>query len=142
MRRDARILEHRVALHARMKDVFHWALDGLVHLRQWTVLRHVGHIAWISRMLLVRVRVDGGEQAPNALRAQVEGPLAVRGGRSVSQDRDVRYVVSRPAFCAFVPPDNGFQARIGLAVPVTRRPVVENAHVVGPGPPETGIETK
>src|ERR1700741_46717 len=142
MRRDARILEHRIALHARVKNVFHRALDRLVHLRQRTVLRYVGYVARIPRMLLVRVRVDGREQAPDTLRAQVEGPLAVRRFRSVARDGDVRHIVSRPALRPLVPPDDGFRARIGLAVPVARRPVVEDAHVVGPGPPEARKEAE
>src|ERR1700746_2707545 len=104
MRRDARRLEHRVALHARVKDVLYRTLDGLVHLRQRTVLRYVGHVARIPRMLLVRVRVHGREQAPDALRAQMEGPLAVRRGRSVGQEGDIWYVVSRPSLSLLVPP--------------------------------------
>lgn len=70
-------------------------------------------------MLLVRVRVDGCEQAPDALRPQVEGTLAVRRVRSVSQEWDVRHVVSRPAFCFLVSPDDGFRPRIWLAAPIT-----------------------
>src|SRR6202008_4088385 len=92
--------------------------------------------------LLIRVRIDGREQAPDALGAQVEGSLAVRRGRSVSQDRDIRYVVSRPALSLLVPPNDGLRARIRLTVPVARRPVVEDAHVVGPSPPEARIEAE
>ena len=47
VRLDARILEHRIALHLRMEQVLDRALDRLVHLRQRPVLRHVGHVARI-----------------------------------------------------------------------------------------------
>src|SRR5580704_10435493 len=93
-------------------------------------------------MLLVRVRVDGCEQTPDTLRPQVKGSLAVRRGRSVSQNGDVGYVVSRPALGLLVPPDDSFRARIGLAILVARRPVIEDAHVVGPCPPEARIEAE
>src|SRR6185295_19374281 len=51
-------------------------------------------------------------------------------------------VVPRPALRLLVPPDDGFRARIGLAVPVARRAVVEDAHVVGPSPPEARIQAE
>src|SRR5258707_14284318 len=104
MRRDARIFEHRVALDAGMKNVFHRALDGLVHLRQRAVLRHVSYVARIPRMFLVWVRIDGREQAADALGAKVESPLAVRGVRSVGLHGYVRHVVSLPALRLLVPP--------------------------------------
>src|SRR5580704_17234052 len=93
-------------------------------------------------MLLVRVRVDGREEASDALRTQMEGSLAVRRGGSVGRDRDVRHVVSRPALRLLVPPNNGFRAGIGLAVLVARCSVVKDAYVVRPGPPEAGIQTE
>ena len=99
MRGHTRILQHRVAVHVRVKDVFHRALDRLVHLRQRAVLRHVGHVARIARMLLVRIRVDGREETPDAFRAEVERALAVRRGRvRRSATGTSGHVVSRPAF--------------------------------------------
>src|SRR4029077_12676243 len=93
-------------------------------------------------MLLVRVRVDGREEAPDTFRTQVECSLAIRRIRSVGRDGYVRQIVSRPALGFLVPPDDGLRARIGLAVPIARRSVVENAHVVRPGPPEARIEAE
>src|SRR5207249_1673891 len=93
-------------------------------------------------VLRVRVLVDRREEASHTLRTQVECSLAVRRIRSVGQDRDVRHVVSRPALCCLVPPDDGLRARIWFAVSIARRSVVENAHVVRPGPCEVGIEAE
>ena len=52
------------------------------------------------------------------------------------------HVVSRPALGLLVPPDDGLGARIGLPVPVAGGAVVEDAHVVGPGPPEARVEAE
>src|SRR5580698_9457414 len=142
MRSDTRILKHRVALHARVKNIFHWAFDGFVHLRQRTVLGYVGHVSRIPRVLLVGVRVYRREEPPDAFRTLVKGPLAVRSARSVGEDGDVWYVVSRPALRLLVPPDNWFRARVGLASPVAGGSVIEDAHIVGPGPTEPRIETQ
>src|SRR4029077_14600717 len=93
-------------------------------------------------MLLVRVRVDGREEAPDTFRTQVECSLAIWRIRSVGRDRDVRQIVSRPTLGFLVPPDEGLRTRIWLAVPIARSSVVENAHVVRPGPPEIRIEAE
>src|ERR1700739_3754921 len=93
-------------------------------------------------MLLVRVRVDRREEAPDTFRTQVECSQAIRRSRSIGQDRYVRHIVTRPAFGFLVPPDNGLRARIWFAVSIARRSVIQNAHVVRPGPAEAGIEAE
>src|SRR5436305_3623788 len=93
-------------------------------------------------MLFVRVRVDGGKQAPDALCAQVECALAIWRGGSIGRNGDIRQVVSRPALRLLVPPHDWFRTRIRFAVPVARRSVVEDSHVVWPGPPEPWIQAQ
>ena len=90
----------------RVQQVLDRALDGLVHLGERPVLRHVRDVARVPRMLLVGILVDGREETPDALGAQVEGALAVRRVRAVGQDGDVGHVVARPALLLLVPPDD------------------------------------
>src|SRR6478736_1416802 len=68
--------------------------------------------------------------------------LAVRRIGTVGGFRNIRHVVTGPLLFLLVPPDDRFHARIRLAVLVARRAVIEDPHVVRPGPPESRIEAE
>src|SRR6185436_480312 len=88
------------------------------------------------------VLIDGREEAPDSLGTQVERPLPGRCRRSGGRYGNIRHVVPGPALRLLVPPDNRFRIRIRFTVFVARRAVIEDAHVVRPGPPETGIKAE
>src|ERR1043166_5160600 len=137
---NAWILEHWIVLRLRVQNVLHGTLNRLVHFRQWAVFGDVGDIAGNLRVLWVRVLIDRRKQTSNTFRIQMECALAVWRAWSIGRDGNIRDVMTGPAFGPFVPPHDRQRSWIGLAVFITGCAVVENAHVVRPGPAEIRIK--
>src|SRR6185312_1758535 len=142
MRSHARILEHWIGLHLRMKNVLHRTLDRLVHFREWAIFGNVGNVARHFWAFCIHVRVDSGKESSETFWIQVECPLAVRRIGSIGLHRDIREVISCPAFCGLVPPNYWQRAGIWFAMSIAGSAVVEDAHVVWPSPSEVRIKTQ
>src|SRR6185437_9151914 len=83
-----------------------------------------------------------GKETTDTFGIQMEWLLAVRRIRSIGQYGDIGEVVSCPAFCLLIPPDDWLRSGIWFAVAIAGSAVIKDAHVVRPSPAEVWIQTQ